>query len=163
MCSSSLCMLVTVLTFGLTEWRRRTNALWSGTNENRDVSTGPLARPFARSLALLIRSLAPDCTLWSRPPMHSLVHSLAHSLAYGTVNNWMAILSLFFSNFDHSALLSGAAKRICVHLNFRSSSSFQIFHNHNEFFELLSAEYLSLHPRKWITIRLAPFALPTRM
>ena len=24
--------------------------LWSGTNKNRDVSTGPLARPFARSL-----------------------------------------------------------------------------------------------------------------
>ena len=23
-------------------------ALWSGTNKNRDVSTGPLARPFAR-------------------------------------------------------------------------------------------------------------------
>ena len=24
--------------------------LWSGTNKNKDVSTGPLARPFARSL-----------------------------------------------------------------------------------------------------------------
>ena len=30
-------------------------ALWSGTNKNRDVSTGPLARPFARSLAPLTR------------------------------------------------------------------------------------------------------------
>ena len=28
-----------------------TDALWSGTNKNRDVSTGPLARPFAHSLA----------------------------------------------------------------------------------------------------------------
>ena len=27
-----------------------TTSLWSGTNKNRDVSTGPLARPFARSL-----------------------------------------------------------------------------------------------------------------
>ena len=31
----------------------QTEALWSGTNKNRDVSTGPLARPFARSLAPL--------------------------------------------------------------------------------------------------------------
>ena len=29
--------------------------LWSGTNKYRDVSTGPLARPFARSLAPLTR------------------------------------------------------------------------------------------------------------
>ena len=35
-----------------------TNALWSGTNKNRVVSTGPLAHPFARSLAPLTRSLA---------------------------------------------------------------------------------------------------------
>ena len=33
--------------------RFMTIPLWSGTNENRDVSTGPLARPFARSLAPL--------------------------------------------------------------------------------------------------------------
>ena len=33
-------------------------ALWSGINKNQDVSTGPLARPFARSLAPLTRSLA---------------------------------------------------------------------------------------------------------
>ena len=29
------------------------NALWSGTHKNSDVSTGLLARPFARSLAPL--------------------------------------------------------------------------------------------------------------
>ena len=46
---------------------RRTDALWSGTNKNRDVSTGPFARPFAHSLAPLNRSLAPDCSLPSRP------------------------------------------------------------------------------------------------
>ena len=82
-------------------------ALWSGTNKNRDVSTGPLARSFARSLAPLTHSLAPDCSLRSRPPLRSLVRSLAHfahSLARGTVNNKMAILSVFFSIFDHSAM-----------------------------------------------------------
>ena len=35
------------------------SALWSGTNKNRDVSTGPIARPFARSLAPLT-SLTPS-------------------------------------------------------------------------------------------------------
>ena len=34
---------------------RRGVALWSGSTKNRDVSTGPLARPFARSLAPLTR------------------------------------------------------------------------------------------------------------
>ena len=66
-----------------------TGPLWSGINKNRDVSTGPLARPFARSLAPLPRSLAPDCSLRSRPPLRSLVRSLAqftHSLARGRVN-----------------------------------------------------------------------------
>ena len=36
----------------------RTAALWSGTNKNQDVSTGSLARPFARLLARSLRSLA---------------------------------------------------------------------------------------------------------
>ena len=79
--------------------------LWSITANNTDCSTGPLARPFARSLAPLTRSLASDCSLRSRPPLRSLVCSLAHfahSLARGTVNDWMAILSVFFSIFDHS-------------------------------------------------------------
>ena len=65
-----------------------TGALWSGTNKNTDVSTGSLARPFARSLAPLTHSLAPDCSLRSRPPLRSLIRSLAHfahSLARGTV------------------------------------------------------------------------------
>ena len=58
------------------------DALWSGTNKNRDVSTGPLARPFTRSLA-------PDSSLRSRPPLRSLIRSLAHfahSLARGKAN-----------------------------------------------------------------------------
>ena len=44
----------------------RDTPLWSGTNKNRDVSTGPLARPFACSLAPLTHSLAPDYSLRSR-------------------------------------------------------------------------------------------------
>ena len=80
-------------------------ALWARITKSTDWSTGPLARPFARSLAPLTRSLAPDCSLRSRPPLRSLVRSLAHfthSLARGKVNDWMAILSVFFSIFDHS-------------------------------------------------------------
>ena len=63
--------------------------LWSKTAKNTDCSTGSLAHPFARSLAPLTRSLAPDCSLRSRPPLRSLVRSLAHfahSLARGKVN-----------------------------------------------------------------------------
>jgi len=41
-------------------------------------------------------------TLWSITAM--LTH-FAHSLARGTVNDWMAILSVFFSIFDHSAIV----------------------------------------------------------
>ena len=65
------------------------NALWSGSNKNRDVSTGPLSCPIPRSLAPLTHLLAPDCSLRSRPPLRSLVCSLAyfaHSLARGKEN-----------------------------------------------------------------------------
>ena len=48
-------------------------ALWSGTNKNRDVSTGPLARPFAHSLALLTHLLTPHLSLRSRAPLRSFV------------------------------------------------------------------------------------------
>ena len=56
------------------------------------------ARPFARSLAPLTRSLAPYHLLRSRAPLRALARSLAHfaySLARGTANDWMAILSVF--------------------------------------------------------------------
>ena len=78
------------------------DTLWSITAKNTDCSTGPLACPFARSLAPLTCSLAPNCSLRSRPPLRSLVRSLAHfahSFACGTVNDWMAILSVFFFYF----------------------------------------------------------------
>ena len=74
--------------------------LWSITVKNKNCSTGPLARPFARSLVPLTRLLAPDCSLYSRPPLHSLIRSLphfSHSFARRTVNDLMAILAVFFT------------------------------------------------------------------
>ena len=68
------------------EPEKRAGPLRFRINKNPDVSTGPLARPFARSLAPLTRLLALDCSLSSRPPLRSLVRSLAHSLARGKVN-----------------------------------------------------------------------------
>ena len=53
-------------------------ALWSRTAKNSDCSIGPLAGPFARSLAPLTHLPAPDCSLCSRPPLPSLVRLLAH-------------------------------------------------------------------------------------
>ena len=53
-------------------------AQWGRTAKNRDVSTGPLARPFARLLAPL--SHLPHCLLRSRALLRSFVHLLAHSL-----------------------------------------------------------------------------------
>ena len=84
------------------------HALWARSTQNPDKSTGLLARLFACSLAPLTRSLAPDCSLCSRPPLRSLVRSLAHfahSLVCGKVNYWMAIYSVFFSILAYSALL----------------------------------------------------------
>ena len=45
-------------------------------------STGPVARPFTRSLALLTHWLAPHCSLRSRAPLRSFVRSLARSLTH---------------------------------------------------------------------------------
>ena len=70
-------------------WSSNSYAKWAGLTKNTDWSTGPLARPFARSLAPLTHSLATDCSLRSRPPLRSLVRSLAHfahSLSRGKMN-----------------------------------------------------------------------------
>ena len=56
-----------------------TNSQWPRSIKNSDVSTGPLARPFARSFAPLSRSLAPHYSLRSRTPLHSFVSSLVYS------------------------------------------------------------------------------------
>ena len=51
------------------------SALGSGTNKNQDVSTGPLARPFARTA----HSFACSALLASLARSAALIHSLAHS------------------------------------------------------------------------------------
>ena len=97
--------------------------LWLITAKNTDCSTGPLAHPFTLSLAPLTRSLAPDCSLCSRPPLRSLVRSLAyfaHSLARGTVNDGMAILSCFFQFSTVVRRLSSVAKHFHPKLSFVS-------------------------------------------
>ena len=96
---------------------RHRSALWVKITNNPDVITGPLARLFACTvhsfpcsamLAALTHSLAPSCSLL--PTLRharfacalrcaqSFAH-LAHSLSLGTVNDWMAIYSLFFFLF----------------------------------------------------------------
>ena len=72
-----------------------TMALWARSTKNPDKSTGPLARSFACSLTPLTRLLAPPCLLCSR----------AHSLTCGTMNDWMAIYSVFFSVLDYSEMM----------------------------------------------------------
>ena len=66
------------------------SALWARIIKNPDVSTGPLAHPFACSLALLTHLLVLHCSLRLRALLRSLVYSLAyfaHYLARGKVNN----------------------------------------------------------------------------
>ena len=66
-------------------------ALWSGTDKNRDVSTGPLARPFARpfarSLPTFTHSLAPNAHSFACSAFRALlvcstalIHSFTRSL-----------------------------------------------------------------------------------
>ena len=52
-------------------------AQWSETAKSRDVSTGPLARLFAHSLAPLTHLLAPHCLL---RPFARTAHSLTPEL-----------------------------------------------------------------------------------
>ena len=81
------------------------SSLWARAAKNTDCSTGPLARPFAHSLDLLTRSVAPHYSLCSRAPLRSLARSLAHfahSRTRGTVNDSMGISSVFFSILAHS-------------------------------------------------------------
>ena len=55
--------------------------------------------------------LASHCSIRLCAPLRSLVCLLAHfahSLARRTVNDWMAILSVFFSIFDHSVRMRKA-------------------------------------------------------
>ena len=81
---------------------------WGTTAKNSDVSTGPLACPFARLLTPLTCSLAPDCSLRSRPgpcALAALTRSLARSL-HSLPHSWES--ELFMSHNDlvlsHSAM-----------------------------------------------------------
>ena len=58
------------------------NPRWFRSAWNRGVSTGPFARPLARSLAPLTHLLAPHCSLCSRAPLRSFARSLTYSLAH---------------------------------------------------------------------------------
>ena len=98
------------------------SALWSGTNKNQDVSTGSLARPFARSI---VRSLARS--------LRSLPHSWESEflmsqndlvLSHSAVCTWFvvgtsdrAILKSKRRELSHSSILSFAGTAyISLHL-----------------------------------------------
>ena len=97
---------------GLKEGGFKGVALWSGTNKN--VSTGPLARPFTCSLAPLTRLLAPHYSLCLRTPLRSLARSFAHfahSRARGKVYILMSqyhIILTHSDSFVHSLIHSFA-------------------------------------------------------
>ena len=61
-----------------------------------------LVRSLVRSHCSLVRLLRTARFACALHCAHSLAH-FAHSLARVTVNDWMAILSVFFPIFDHSA------------------------------------------------------------
>ena len=87
----SCCTLLDFISKGFHPFCSLSPSQWGRTTNNRDVSTGPLARLFAHLLAPLTRLLIPDCLLCSRPLLRSLVCLLAHfahSLAPGKVNYW---------------------------------------------------------------------------
>ena len=72
-------------------------ALWSKTAMNRDVSTVPLARLFARSFARTAHLFACSTQLASRArtararcAIHLLTRSPTHSRARGNVNDWIS-------------------------------------------------------------------------
>ena len=83
---------------------KRTTKLWSGTNKKTDWSTGPLARPFARSLVPLIRSLAAHYLLRSRARSLTL---LTPSLVGQRMIGWLFCLCFFlFSTIVQKGFIS---------------------------------------------------------
>ena len=72
--------------FQSTNLFRHKITLWPGTTKNPDLSTRPLARPFAHSLTLLTHLLVPQGPIPPRAPLYSVhlfVCSLTHSRARG--------------------------------------------------------------------------------
>jgi len=88
------------------------------------VLSGPrcLQPPFSR-ITLSLWSITVKNTDWSTGP-------LARPFARGTVNDWMAILSVFFSIFDHSAFtfdIDTSSSRIHLHHTCWSSFYLSLF------------------------------------
>ena len=76
-----------------------TAALWSGTNKNRDVSTGPLSRPFARSLAPLTHGKVNFWCLnmtWFCPIVHHFINALELNFAGLEPTNCVSNIPPFF-------------------------------------------------------------------
>ena len=76
--------------------------LWSKIIKNHDISTGPLACPFACSL------VGSFCTVHFNRALrwaHLFAHSLTHLRACGKVNDQMTIFAMFFSVLDRSVLV----------------------------------------------------------
>ena len=86
-------------------------ALWARITKSTDWSTGPLAHPFAHSLAPLTRSLAPHYSLFSRAPLRSLT-SLTTSLVGKWMIGWLSNLFFFlFWPIMHDPIASGWESR----------------------------------------------------
>ena len=89
---------------------------------SRDVSAGPLAQPFANSLAPLTHLLAPSYSLQPRTRLRLFVCSFAHSRAHGKVNDQMSQNDLILS---HSGMTTKFRLLvICCHMreqNIRTS------------------------------------------
>ena len=69
---------------------RANSALWSGTNKNRDVSTGSLASPFASPFARTVYSFTCSTLLALLTRSAALTRSLAYSRARRKVNDKMS-------------------------------------------------------------------------
>ena len=76
-------------------------ALWSGTNKNGDVSTEPLARPFARSLTPLTRSLARSLT-----PLVHLLRTTSFARALGYAHSFARSLCSLPCSWESEFLMS---------------------------------------------------------
>ena len=77
--------------------RQREIALWARIIKNPDWAT-------RSSICLFVRTTHSFTCSALLALLARCAHSLAHSRARGTVNDWMATFSVFFSFLDHSAL-----------------------------------------------------------
>ena len=101
---AQFCLNLYYLYISLCEQMSAHSTLWCKQPRIQTFSTGQLTRLFARSFALAATHLlTPHCLLHSRAPLHSLICSLAH-IAHSRACGKVAILSVFFSILEHSAV-----------------------------------------------------------